>query len=93
MGALTLCEIIAAGRIFRRSISTLGKAQHHDLDAMKFVARWVVPMTCVCSYLVWAAFLYSSHGIYCPGKMSYVDTIWVVLPILTNLLRIVVEEI
>lgn len=88
-----LAEIIAALRILRRSVRTKGKPQYHDIDTLKWTARFIIPITCICSYLIWTAFLYSTSGVYCLGSLKYVDAIWSVVPVVTNLLRLVVEEL
>ncbi|PSN68089.1 hypothetical protein BS50DRAFT_620490 [Corynespora cassiicola Philippines] len=86
-------EVIFALWIVGRFIETKGKAEARDMDSLRWIARFMIPVTCACSYLIWAAFLYSAEGAYCPGNVKYIDLTWGLVPIFSNLLRIIAEEL
>ncbi|OAL00352.1 hypothetical protein IQ06DRAFT_369710 [Phaeosphaeriaceae sp. SRC1lsM3a] len=80
-------EIIWALWVMRRIVETKGKAEAQDINSLRWIVRFMVPLTFICSYLIWAAFLNSTNGAYCPGNARYIDLTWGLIPALTNLLR------
>jgi hypothetical protein len=93
MLVLTGVEVIWALWVTKRTIETRMKAEAQDMDSMRWIVRVLVPLTCVCSWLIWAAFLKSTQGAYCPGNIHLVDLTWIMVPIVTNLMRTVVEAL
>jgi len=83
----TAFEIIWVLWIMRRIIETKGKAETQDINSLKWIVRFMIPLTFICSYLIWTAFLNSAKGAYCPGNAKYIDLTWGLIPALTNLLR------
>jgi len=91
----TAFEIVWALWTLKRTWETKGRAEAQDMDSMKWIVRALVPTTCLCSWLIWAAFLNSSSGAYCPAtKNAFVlDIVWTVVPVLTNIMRAVLEAV
>ncbi|KAF2240947.1 hypothetical protein BU26DRAFT_586528 [Trematosphaeria pertusa] len=87
----TAFEILWALWVLKRVVETKGKAEAQDIDSLKWIVRFMIPLTYTCSFLIWAAFLNSTEGAYCPGNVKYVDLTWGLIPAVTNLMRIFVE--
>jgi len=76
-----------------RALQTKGKAEAQDINSMRWIVRTFAPITCICSWLVWASFLMSTDGVYCPGNIKWVDVIWGVLPVLLNTMRAMIDGV
>ena len=84
-------EILWALWMLKRTLESRGRAEAADVDSMKWIAAFFVPVTALCSWLVWVAFLTSAEGFYCPRNSKYVDLIWGLVPIVTNITRQLLE--
>lgn len=80
----TAFEVIWAAYLLFRFCYTKGRGEADDMDSLKWIARTFVPVTCLCSWLIWAAYLYSSSGAYCPHRQDYINAVWIVAPFLTS---------
>lgn len=89
----TAFEIIWALWILKRLAETKGHAEAQDIDSLRWIVRLMIPVTYVCSFLIWAAFLNSTQGAYCPGSPKYVDLTWALVAFLTNVMRVFAEEV
>jgi hypothetical protein len=87
----TAFEIVWALWFLKRLVETKGRAEAQDVDSMKWIVRVMVPLTCVCSWLIWASFLKAAPGAYCPGNIMYINILWILVPVLTNVMRAIVE--
>lgn len=63
---------------------TGGRGEADDVDALVWIAKTFVPVTYVCSWLIWAAYLYSSPEAYCPVHQEFINAVWIVVPFLTT---------
>jgi len=81
--------------MLKRVLETKGRAEAQDMDSLKWIVRGLVPTTCLCSWLIWAAFLNSAEGAYCPGEKANIQTliVWVLVPVLTNLMRAILDVV
>lgn len=91
----TAFEVVWALWMIKRTLETKGRAEAQDMDSLKWIVRALVPITCLCSWLIWAAYLNSSPGAYCPGMKDafLLNVVWTVVPVLTNMLRAVLEAV
>jgi hypothetical protein len=87
----TALEIVWVLWVLKRLVETKGRAEAQDVDSMKWIVRVIVPLTCICSWLIWASFLNAAPGAYCPGNIKYVNILWILIPISTNVMRAIVE--
>jgi uncharacterized membrane protein len=67
------------------------EAQEQDFNSMKWIARTMVPLTCLSSWMIWAGFSHSMPGVYCPGNMKFVSVVWFLVAIFTNASRVMIE--
>ena len=86
-GFEVLWAIYMVARIFRVG----GRAEADDIDSLKWIARTFIPLTCLCSWLVWSAFLYSAGRSYCPSNQKWLDVTWGLVPVASNLSQLVAE--
>jgi predicted outer membrane lipoprotein len=87
----TAFKIIWALWVLERLIETKRRAEAQDVDSMKWIVRVIVPLTYICSWLIWASFLKAVPGAYCPGNVKYINALWFLIPVLTNVMRAIVE--
>jgi hypothetical protein len=84
-------EILWAAYLLFRMFRMKARPEADDIDALRWIARTFVPITCLCSWLIWAAFLYSTETSYCPSNGSWIDVVWGCLPVLSNLYLLLSE--
>jgi len=91
----TAFEVVWALWMLKRVLQTKGRAEAQDMDSLKWIVKWLVPINCLWSWLIWAAFLNSAEGAYCPGKKANIPTliVWVLIPVLTNLMRAILDAV
>lgn len=93
MLASTGLEMVWALWMAKRLLEQMGRAEAQDINSLVWISRLVIPATAICSWLVWAAFLESTKGIYCPGTIKWVDVLWGVVPAVANIARHVIESL
>jgi hypothetical protein len=86
-------EMLWAVWMIKRIVEVRGRPEAQDMDSLKWIARSFVPVTAICSWLIWIAFLKSAEGRYCPGNIKWVDVVWALVPILANICRLAIESI
>jgi hypothetical protein len=86
-------EMLWALWMIKRFIEQRAKPEAQDMDSMRWIARTFVPVTAICSWLIWVAFLQTTQGIYCPGNIKWVDLVWGLVPLFANLWRLLIEYI
>lgn len=84
-------EIVWVVYIAVRVLQVGGRPEADDMDRLKWIARTVVPVTCMCSWLIWAAYLNASEGSYCPANVKYIDLVWGVVPVVSDLFNSITE--
>jgi hypothetical protein len=89
----TAGEILWALWMVKRLIETKGTPEAQDMDSLKWIAGTAVPVTAICSWLIWVAFLSSTRGVYCPGNLKYVDLVWCLVPLFSNATRLLIESV
>jgi hypothetical protein len=87
----TGAEILWALWMVKRVIQQGGNAEAQDVDSLKWIAAFFVPVTAICSWLVWVAFLKASNGAYCMKNGKWVSLVWGLIPIFTNVVRLLIE--
>jgi len=88
----TAVEVLWGLYMCWRLCYTRGQAEPDDMDSLKWIARTFVPVTCICSWLIWAAYLYSSPEAYCPVRTDYITAVWIVAPFLASATQFVVDR-
>jgi len=86
----TSFEVIWGLYMCWRFCYTKGRGEPDDMDSLKWIARTFVPVTYICSWLIWAAYLYSSPGAYCPVHTDYINAVWIVAPFLASATEVIV---
>lgn len=84
-------EMLWAIWMVKRFIEQRARPEAQDVDSMRWIARTFVPVTAICSWLIWIVFLQSTKGIYCPGNIKWVDLVWGLVPVAANSLRLFIE--
>ena len=86
-------EMLWAVWMIKRIVELRGRPEAQDIDSLKWIARSFVPVTAICSWLIWIAFLKAAEGRYCPGNIKWVDVVWALVPILANICRLAIGSI
>jgi hypothetical protein len=84
-------EAIWAVWMIWRLVEMRGRPEAQDMDSMRWIVSSFVPITAVCSWLIWVAFLKSAEGYYCPGHQKAIDAVWYIVPVLSNISRMLIE--
>ncbi|WEW59755.1 hypothetical protein PRK78_005235 [Emydomyces testavorans] len=92
MMAFTAIQLVWVFYVFYMASDTIGEGEADDTDGLRWLVRFLMPVTCLCSWVIWAAFLYSAPGVYCPGNLEVLHIIWGIAPIALNFARGFVEQ-
>lgn len=85
-------EMLWALWMLKRFLELKGKAEAPDMDSLLWIVRLAVPVTAICSWLIWITFLYAAEGAYCPGTIKWVDVTQSVGPVLASVCRLLMEN-
>jgi hypothetical protein len=60
------------------------------MDALKWITKTCVPITCIPSWLIRAAYLYSAPEAYCPVNQDFINALWIVVPVLSTITQVLI---
>jgi hypothetical protein len=89
----TGAEIVWALWMIKRGIQQKGNAEAQDIDSLKWIATFFVPVTAICSWLVWIAVLNAAADSNCVRNLKWVDLAWGHIPVFSNATRVLIENI
>lgn len=84
-------EMVWALWMLKKIAEISGMPDAQDVHSLRWIPRLCVPVTATCSWLIWVAFLRAAEGYYCAGDIKLVQIVWIIVPVLANIVMVIIQ--